>query len=49
MLVQVLTFMTMAPADFVNANAEIEGIRSYFSNQPFVLQIIIIMFFTDFV
>ncbi|OBY24730.1 sterol desaturase family protein [Leisingera sp. JC1] len=49
MLVQVLTFLTMAPANYVNTGVDLEGIRTHITNLPFAVQVLIIMAATDFV
>jgi len=49
MLVQVLGFITLAPANYVNANIELDDIRTYIVELPFWLQVILIMAATDFI
>ena len=49
LLVQVLTFLTMAPANYVNAHTDIAGIRDYVAALPFLVQVVLIMVATDFV
>lgn len=48
LFVQVLAFLTLAPAKVVEGVAPIEGLRAYIGSQPFVLQLFLIMLFTDF-
>ncbi len=49
MLVQVLGFLTLAPANFVNATADLDAVRAFIVGMPFWLQVIVIMLATDFV
>ncbi len=49
MLVQILSFLTLAPANFVNTSFDLTDIRTYIGGLPFVVQVIIIMFATDLV
>ena len=49
MLVQVLTFLTMAPSNFVNLHFDLTSIRGYIGSLPFAVQVILIMLATDFV
>ena len=49
MLVQILGFITLAPANFVNSNIPLDDFRIHIVNLPFVVQVIIIMAATDFV
>jgi len=49
MLVQILGFITLAPANFVNSNIPLDDFRIHIINLPFVVQVIIIMAATDFV
>ena len=49
MLVQVLGFLTLAPANYVNAEIPMDGIRAFVVGLPFLVQVIIIMAATDFV
>jgi sterol desaturase/sphingolipid hydroxylase (fatty acid hydroxylase superfamily) len=49
LIVQVVTFMTLAPAKIVEAHAPLHDIRDYIGGQPFLLQLFLIMLFTDFV
>lgn len=49
MLVQVLTFITMAPSNFVNLNFDLSTVRGYISDLPFAVQVFAIMVATDFV
>jgi len=49
MLVQVLGFITLAPANFVNAQIPLDDIRIHIVTLPFFVQVIIIMAATDFV
>lgn len=49
MMVQVLGFITLAPANMVNAQIALEDFRIHIVNLPFLVQVIIIMAATDFV
>lgn len=49
MFVQILGFITLAPSNFVNAQIELDDIRTYIVALPFWVQVIIIMAATDFV
>lgn len=49
MMVQVLGFITLAPANFVNAQIALDDIRIHIVNLPFAVQVVIIMMATDFV
>ncbi len=48
LFVQVLAFLTLAPAKIVTTVAPITTLRDYIGAQPFLLQIFLIMLFTDF-
>lgn len=48
MLVQVLTFLTMAPANFITSAFDLSDIRSQIFALPFLVQVLIIMVVTDF-
>ena len=48
LFVQVLAFLTLTPAKIVTNVAPIHDLRDYIGNQPFLLQIFLIMLFTDF-
>ena len=48
LFVQVLAFLTLAPAKVVTTVAPIDGLQTYIGSQPFLLQIVLIMLFTDF-
>ncbi len=49
MLVQVLSFLSMAPANFVNLHFDISETQAYIAGMSFALQVVIIMMATDFV
>ncbi|WP_394177931.1 sterol desaturase family protein [Yoonia maritima] len=49
MLVQVLGFLTLAPANYVNASVRLDEVRLYITQLPFFMQVVIIMMATDFV
>ncbi|MFD0915320.1 sterol desaturase family protein [Pseudahrensia aquimaris] len=49
LLVQVLTFLSTAPANFISSSFDLTTVRDYIGGQPLVLQIVLIMLFTDFV
>jgi sterol desaturase/sphingolipid hydroxylase (fatty acid hydroxylase superfamily) len=48
MMVQMLMFLTLAPSRAILSVSGLETIRAAISSQPFVLQVIEIMFLTDF-
>ena len=48
MFVQVLTFISLAPSNFINSKFDLSGIQAFNSSTPFILQVIIIMIVTDF-
>jgi sterol desaturase/sphingolipid hydroxylase (fatty acid hydroxylase superfamily) len=48
MMVQILTFLSFAPSNFLNANVDIGAFRALVSELPLVVQIISIMILTDF-
>ena len=47
MLVQVLSFLTLAPAGFVNSTIDISGFQAWIMALPFVVQVLLIMVVTD--
>ncbi|MFV0367726.1 MAG: sterol desaturase family protein [Hyphomicrobiaceae bacterium] len=47
MFVQVLTFVTAAPSNFAVNELDLNSIRGLIASQPFILQLIEIMFLTD--
>ncbi|MEO8531744.1 MAG: sterol desaturase family protein [Deltaproteobacteria bacterium] len=47
MMVQILTFLTLAPSNSILSHTDFATIRSAIGSQPFVLQVIEIMFLTD--
>ncbi|MEP3278854.1 MAG: sterol desaturase family protein [Stappiaceae bacterium] len=49
MLVQILTFLTMAPSNFINSTLDLNNIQTQIMALPFIVQVIIIMVATDFV
>lgn len=49
LLVQILTFLTFAPAKSILAFAPLTGLRAWVGALPFVVQFLAIMFLTDFV
>jgi sterol desaturase/sphingolipid hydroxylase (fatty acid hydroxylase superfamily) len=49
LMVQVLTYLTFAPAKSILTLAPMTGIRSHVAALPFVVQFVAIMFLTDFV
>jgi len=48
MLVQVLTFLTMAPTNYVTSHVSLEHVQSWVGGLPFFIQVILIMIATDF-
>ncbi len=49
MMVQVLSFLTLAPSGFILAKADLSATRNFLGNLPLIVQIILIMILTDFV
>lgn len=49
MLIQVLSFLSLAPAHYVNATVDLDDVRAYIVALPFWVQVVIIMAATDFV
>ncbi len=49
LLVQVITFLSMSPAFLLQKHTEWTGLRAWVGTQPTVLQLLEIMFLTDFV
>ncbi|MCB2059066.1 MAG: sterol desaturase family protein [Novosphingobium sp.] len=50
MMVQVITFLALAPSSFVNAHGGLlEGTRSAISSLPWIVQLVLAMFLTDLV
>lgn len=49
LLVQILTYLAMAPAGFVSWAASLEGLQVWVGALPLVVQVVLIMFATDFV
>ena len=49
LLVQILAFLTLAPATIVSATAPIAPVQSYIGSQPFLVQLLLIMLLTDLV
>ena len=47
--VQILTYLTLAPSNFVAHNADINAMRSFARSLPWVVQFLAIMLLTDFV
>jgi sterol desaturase/sphingolipid hydroxylase (fatty acid hydroxylase superfamily) len=48
MLVQLITFLALAPSSYINANAQaIGGLRGWVGGLPWVLQFVMAMFVTD--
>jgi sterol desaturase/sphingolipid hydroxylase (fatty acid hydroxylase superfamily) len=48
LLIQILTYLTFAPSNFVNSTADIGSVRTLAQSLPWVVQFIIIMLITDF-
>lgn len=48
MLVQVLSFLTLAPSNFVNSQIDINSVHSFIISMPFLVQLVVIMIVTDF-
>jgi sterol desaturase/sphingolipid hydroxylase (fatty acid hydroxylase superfamily) len=49
MMVQILSYLTFAPSRVIESNADLSTVQGFIASQPFWLQIIEIMFLTDFV
>jgi sterol desaturase/sphingolipid hydroxylase (fatty acid hydroxylase superfamily) len=49
MLVQIFTFTTLAPTNFLVSTGGFNGVRAWVGNLPFIVQVIAIMIITDFV
>ena len=49
LFVQVLAFLTLTPSNVVKVTAPIDHVQDYIGDQPFWIQIVLIMLFTDFV
>jgi sterol desaturase/sphingolipid hydroxylase (fatty acid hydroxylase superfamily) len=49
LFVQILAFLTLAPAEIVTSTADMRQVQTYIGSQPFLIQLILIMLFTDFV
>ncbi len=49
MMVQVLSFLTLAPSAMILANTDLSSVRGFLGSQPLWLQVIEIMFLTDLV
>ena len=49
MMVQILTFLATAPSNYVAAHTQWQAMRATLGSQPFFLQVVEIMFFTDLV
>ncbi len=49
LFVQVLAFLALSPAQVVETAAPLERFQNYFGAQPFLVQLVLIMLFTDFV
>ena len=48
LFVQILTFLTLAPSNFVNGHQELATVRGWARGLPWVVQLIAIMLLTDF-
>ena len=48
LMVQILTYLTLAPSNFVNHNADVGAVRDFARSLPWVVQLIAIMLLTDF-
>ncbi|GLS45738.1 sterol desaturase family protein [Methylobacterium brachythecii] len=49
LLVQVLTFLTLAPSRFMKENTDLGTIQGFFGGLPWLVQLLLIMLFTDLV
>jgi sterol desaturase/sphingolipid hydroxylase (fatty acid hydroxylase superfamily) len=48
LMVQILTYLTLAPSNFVTQNADVSAVRAFARSLPWVVQFIAIMLLTDF-
>ena len=48
LMIQILTYLTFAPSNFVNSVHEIGTVRTFVQNLPWVVQLVLIMLLTDF-
>ena len=48
LMIQILTYLTFAPSNFVNSTADIGTVRTLAQSLPWVVQFLIIMLITDF-
>ena len=48
LMVQILTYLTLAPSNFVTHNADVGAVRDFVRSLPWVVQLIAIMLLTDF-
>jgi sterol desaturase/sphingolipid hydroxylase (fatty acid hydroxylase superfamily) len=48
LLIQILTYLTFAPSNFVNSTADIGAVRTLAQSLPWVVQFLVIMLITDF-
>jgi sterol desaturase/sphingolipid hydroxylase (fatty acid hydroxylase superfamily) len=48
LLIQILTYLTFAPSNFVSSSADIGSVRTLAQSLPWVVQFLIIMLITDF-
>ena len=49
LFVQILAFLTLTPSNVVKVTAPVDRVQDYIGGQPFWIQILLIMLFTDFV
>jgi sterol desaturase/sphingolipid hydroxylase (fatty acid hydroxylase superfamily) len=49
LFVQVLAFLALAPSTVLQTTAPVEQVQNYIGGQPFFVQVLLIMLFTDFV
>ena len=48
MLVQVLSFLTLAPANIVTSQLDLNSVHAFIVSMPFLVQLVVIMIVTDF-
>ncbi|MBZ9767554.1 sterol desaturase family protein [Mesorhizobium sp. CA6] len=47
LLVQILTYLTLAPSNFVNAQGGLGSVRAWVHDLPWIVQLLAVMFLTD--
>ena len=49
LMVQILTYLTLAPSNFVTHSADVSAVRGFARELPWVVQFLVVMLLTDFV